>query len=154
MGHPPSVPVQSRSLGDIEQYRIPDGGVMTAQKFPKRRRDGSFCVEVIAKTNIATASSLAERVNTWVARWIQKNRYWNWELAKFERKPPLDFFEDFVAPPECSVASADSIRLRLECRPAAKKLWRDWLVLRFLHDLLPAFQEITSVEKIRDCSEM
>ncbi len=92
----------------------------------------------------------ASRLTVWLDRWIRENRYWKWSLAK-STGGLLDFFDDFVEPPSAVVRAPDFVCLHFECRPAAKKWWKDWLVLRVLKDIHAVFAEVTGVEKIGNC---
>lgn len=124
-------------------------GAMMRIKFPTKRSDGSFCIEIKLRVNAGEYTELADRVVSWSDRWIEENRFWSTSLAE-SVGGRLDFLEDFTGPPACS-ATHSSLLLRFESRRAASKWWKDWLVLRFLKDLQTAFNEI-SVESIGDCT--
>jgi hypothetical protein len=118
--------------------------------FPKRRSDGSFCIEVRLRVDSQQLDVLANRLNAWLDQWVLANRFWKWSLAK-RAGGLLDFLDDFVGPPAVVVRTPAFICLRFECRPQAKKWWKDWLVLRILKDIHAAFDEVIAVENIGDC---
>jgi hypothetical protein len=116
-------------------------------KLPKKRPDGSFCVEITLRVNTNDAKGLAARITSWLKEWTQRNRYWNW----FEEN--LDFFNDFAEPPTCAERTQESLVVRVEGRPKFTKWWKDWIVLRLLKDLQGQFDEITAVEAFVNCPE-
>jgi hypothetical protein len=116
-------------------------------KFPKRRADGAFCVEITLLVNTHDLEGLAARITSWMDQWTQGNRYWNCFGVV------LDFFDDFVRPPICVKHTSESLILRVEGRPDSKKSWRDWIVLRLLKDLQEEFHEITAVESFANCPD-
>ena len=124
-----------------------------APKFPKRRSDGSFCVEVRLRVDSRQPDVLADRLTAWLHQWLRTNRYWKWSLAK-SAGGVLDFLDDFVGLPTVVVCAPAFVCLRFECRPKAKKWWKDWLVLRMLQDIHAAFAEVTAVEKIGNCPSL
>jgi hypothetical protein len=116
-------------------------------KFPKKRPDGSFCVEIALRVNTSDPEGLAARITSWLEEWTQRNRYWNW----FEET--LDFFNDFAGSPICTEHTPESVIVRVESRPKFTKWWRDWIVLRLLKDLQSQFHEIIAVEAFANCLE-
>jgi hypothetical protein len=117
-------------------------------KFPKRRADGSFSVEVTLRVNSKQPDVLAARVNSWLGEWVQANRFWKFSHHPESSDGVLDFLRDFTGPPSCIARGTDFLDLRLEGSPETNKAWRDWLVIRLLKDLTAAFVEITAVEEI------
>ena len=115
-------------------------------EFPARRSDGSFSFDVILRTDAGDLNELAGKVTDWSVGWVQSNRYWKTSL--YVPEETLDFFNDFSAAPTCLAAPEGALILRIECRPEAQKRWRYWLVLRLLKELVAAFPEITSVERM------
>jgi hypothetical protein len=90
---------------------------------------------------------LTQRIQGWIEGWVNTNRYWT--LGK-----TLDFFDDFAGLPVCRAGGANVICLRMECRAEAKKQWKDWLAVRLLKELMAAFAEVKSVDKITNCREV
>jgi hypothetical protein len=119
-------------------------------RFPKGEADGSFCIEVTLRVGSGDPAALADRVTLWLEKWVNANRFWRTSL--YAPEETLDFLDEFAEVPTCVVGTSSSLNLRLKCRPEAKKRWKDWLVLRLIKELLLAFKEVTSVEKISDCS--
>jgi len=119
-------------------------------KFPKRRLDGSFCVEVRLRVNSPEPDVLERRITTWLDEWTETNRHWKRSEAG-STGGSVDFFEEFAGPPSNVKCKNNLLRFRLEGRPAAKKIWKDWLILRLLKELVGAFHEITALEEIVDC---
>ena len=116
-------------------------------KFPKKRADGSFCVEIALRVDTDDAEGLVARITSWLEEWTQKNRYWNW----FEEK--LDFLNDFTGPPTCAKRSPESLVVRVEGTPQFTKWWKDWIGFRLLKDLQKQFPEITAVQDVENCPE-
>jgi hypothetical protein len=116
-------------------------------KLPKKRADGSFCVEIALRSDTDDAERLAARITTWLEEWTQKNRYWNW----FEER--LDFLNDFAGPPTCAKRSPELLVVRVEGTPQFTKWWKDWIGFRLLKDLQKQFPEITAVEGVENCAE-
>jgi hypothetical protein len=122
-------------------------------KFPKRRADGSFCVEVMLRVDAKETDVVASRVNSWLDEWVESNRYW--KVSHPESSDGLlDYFRDFTGPPSCFTPEPGFLCLRLEGRPETKQAWKDWLVLRLLKDLGQAFHEIRAVGKIQTCADV
>lgn len=116
-------------------------------KLPKKRADGSFCVEIALRVDTDDAKGLAARMTLWLEEWTHENRYWNW----FEET--LDFLDDFAGPPTCVERSPESLIVRVEGTPKFTKCWKDWIVLRLLKDLQSQFHEITDVQTVMNCLE-
>ena len=114
-------------------------------KLPKKKPDGSFCLEIALRVNTSDPKGLAVRITSWLEEWTQKNRYWNW----FEQT--LDFFNDFAGSPICAERTSEFVIVRVEGRPKFSKWWKDWIVLRLLKDLQSQFQEIIAVDAFVNC---
>src|SRR6185369_7452123 len=94
----------------------------------------SFCKEITLESNANDLNDLAERITLWANEWARKHRHW--ESPLFEHVGgSLDFFEDFAAPPICRVGLPNTIIVRLQGTPEARKYWKDWLALRFIPDM-------------------
>jgi hypothetical protein len=115
--------------------------------FPKKRLDGSFCIEITLHVNTKDGKGLATRITSWLKEWTQRNRYWN----LFEEN--LDFFNDFAEAPTCAARTQESLVVRVEGRPKFTKRWKDWIVLKLLKDLQAQFDEITAVEAFVNCPD-
>jgi hypothetical protein len=119
-------------------------------KFPKRRADGSFCVQISLQTDAPDPAQLANRINSWFCEWAQANRYWH---TKFSNVSP-DFFDQFIEAPSCIVSGDGFLYLRIEGKADAKKWWKDWMILRIMPAVREAFKEITGFEKISNCPDV
>ena len=49
--------------------------ITTKGRFPKRRDDGSFCVEVALRFTAQQPDALVKMVNEWIVEWVSINRY-------------------------------------------------------------------------------
>ena len=118
-------------------------------KFPARRADGSFCIEIGLQGTGHIEADVA-RIRTWISdTWMPGNKTWtrNWESGRVEL---LQYDDEFSAPPESVAGPNSEVQLRLQGRKTAK-WWKDWMVLRFLHDLKAAFPEFGEILYIRNC---
>jgi hypothetical protein len=68
---------------------------MAPVKFPRRRSDGSFCVEVVLHIDTQGPVVLASRVTSWLVEWVQANRYWTTSFGD-RKSGVLDFFDEFA----------------------------------------------------------
>jgi hypothetical protein len=127
---------------------------MRPEKFPKRKPDGSFCIELTLGVGTRDTAELASRMTAWIEEWVRANRYWKTVLAD-RVGGVFDFYDEFVRPPYCVTRYSGSLLLRLEGRPGAGKWWKDWILSRLIMDLRVAFKEIQHypVEGIRNCQE-
>ena len=120
-------------------------------KFPNRRPDGSFCVEVTLGKNVGQVEPSADQVNAWLERWAQANRIWT--TSPYGPKESLDFFDEFAEIPTCVAGESGRLLLRLQGRPEATRRWKDWLVLKFLSDLRIAFEGKLAFEGAANCPD-
>lgn len=114
-------------------------------RFPKRHADGSFCVRVALSCQEGVASDeLAGRLSEWFAEWTANNENWEW-LGRTQK-----YSSEFDGPPSDVRVEGSRLTFRLRGAPAATKLWRDWLALRIVRDLVDAFPQIAGVERIAE----
>lgn len=127
---------------------------MRQELFPKRRLDGSFCIETRLAIEAKDPAVLASQINSWIEEWVRSNRYWKSKFAEAEGGV-FDFFNEFARPPFCVTRASGSLFLRVEGCPGAGKWWRDWIGSRLLPDLRSAFKEIRPrpMENARNCPE-
>jgi len=116
-------------------------------KFPKRKSDGSFCVEITLLVNTNEIDNLAARITSWLDQWTKENRHWKWQGQL------LDFFAEFTGSPTCVKRTPESLSLRVQGRPGSTKWWKDWIVLRLLKDLKGKFSELKAGGRFKDCPE-
>jgi len=121
-------------------------------RFPRRRSDGSFCVEVLFRVTSSQLESIPSRITDWADEWVRANRHWKFKHPE-SRDSGLDFLRDFTGPPKCFAVHPGLISIRFEVQPESKKAWKDWLGFRFVKELRQAFPEITALEKVRNCAD-
>jgi hypothetical protein len=119
-------------------------------RFPARRSDRSFCIDVVFRVKSGQMKSLPSRIAKWSDEWVEVNRHWKSKHPE-SSDGVLDFLRDFSGPPQSLTLGPDSISLRFEVRPESKRAWRDWLGIRFVKELRQAFPEITTLEAVRNC---
>jgi len=130
----------------------PNDGVI----FPKRRPDGSFCVEVTLAAN-TNDEDLGGRIRQWLTEvWMPSNTAWLrvWKTGpglSVERPELLHYGDEFLSPPILISSVAAEVRFQLRGRDPKQKLWRDWLVLRILPDLKANFPEVGDTLSITNC---
>jgi hypothetical protein len=81
-------------------------------KFPERRPDGSFSVEITLRVNSKQADVLVASVNSWLGQWVQANRFWKFPHHPESSDGVLDFLRDFTGPPSCIARGTDFLALR------------------------------------------
>jgi hypothetical protein len=123
---------------------------MARVRFPKRRSDNSFCIEVQLRIDSADAQRFRDEIDVWLRDWIRDNRVWirDWSTGIQEY---LHFNNEFEPGPKVLLSDSSVIRIQLEGKPTAK-WWKDWLVFRILKELCARFPEILEVLTIGDCS--
>src|SRR5437867_2814598 len=118
---------------------------MSKIKFPKRRPDGSFCIEVILHIVSDDPEGLLKRVRDWAIQWAKANQVWTRKWCTGEglqnQEEELQYIQDFNQEPLPIACSTTELKIQLECKPSAQ-LWKDWLVSRILPDLKTSFPEI------------
>lgn len=94
--------------------------------FPRRRPDGSFCVEVTLAVSTQD-ESLAERIQQWLTEvWVPSNTTWLrvWKTGpglSVEQPELLRYSDEFLSPPTVTSSMATEIRLRLRGERPAKE---------------------------------
>jgi hypothetical protein len=126
---------------------------MSAVKFPKKRVDGSFCVELALPVVTSHPDELLQRVQQWAVSWRQANEVWvrDWKSTAGE-KEHLNYDSEFKQAPKPVSRTSSELRIQLEAKPSAK-WWRDWMVLRLINDLKLAFPEIQTGGMVKNCDE-
>lgn len=125
-------------------------------KFPRRRPDGSFCVEVTFAVR-TTDEGLGERIQQWLTQvWVPSNTTWLrvWQTGpglSIERPELLRYSDEFLSSPTVTSSMATEIRLQLRGKNRKRKLWKDWIVSRIMPDLRAHFSEISDFLSITDC---
>ena len=122
---------------------------MSEVRFPKRREDNSFCVEVTLAVHTVEPEELLRRVQDWSSRWMEANRVWE-PQRDAENMGQLLYGQEFKTEPIPVSCTRTELKLRLEGQPSAER-WRDWLVLRIIPGLKAAFTEIQDVSGMKDC---
>jgi hypothetical protein len=127
---------------------------MRPEIFPKRRPDGSFCIEEQLSVDTEDPAVFTTRISSWIEGWVRANRFWDCNLAEIDGGA-LDFYDEFTRPPYCVMGDSGSIFLRVEGRPGARNLWKDWILSRLMKDLIAAFKELKPpyIESARNCPE-
>jgi hypothetical protein len=123
---------------------------MNLVKFPKRRPDGSFCVEVTLRHTSGDTAALASELREWIATdWTPQNNLWtrNWSNGSVEE---LRYLDEFSAAPRLTSCENGELIIVLDGKPNAGKVWKDWLVSRMWPDIKKCFPEITDLCSIRD----
>ena len=124
--------------------------------FPRRRPDGSFCVEVTFVTTTKD-ESLAGKIQQWLTEaWVPSNTTWlrTWRTGpdlSIERPELLHYWDEFLSTPAV-MSMGTEFRLQLHGKDPQRKLWKDWLILRILPDLKVHFPELGDALRITDCA--
>jgi hypothetical protein len=118
---------------------------MTQPIFPKRRSDGSFCIEVSLRIESKAPADLKARVTRWLEDWPAANASRRWFREE------VRYSDQFTGPPFDADCHDGSLSFKIEGRPAAK-WWKDLLLIGLVKDLHDAFPEVTGVEHITDCA--
>src|SRR5215470_7253138 len=117
-----------------------------AARFPHRRDDGSFCVEIFLRFESEAPEQLSTRISTWLRVWVGRNQHSTWFAED------VAYEDEFAGQPSDVELGDGVLRFRMECQPNAR-WWKDWLVVGLLTDMQREFVEIKGVEKIGSCSE-
>ena len=122
---------------------------MNKVRFPKRRPNGSFCVEVALKADSGDPVLLGKRVQEWWSTaWMPANREWRRSWSS-DQTQTLSYSDEFDGEPRVWRCTSE-LRFRFEGKPSAK-WWRDWLVSRILPDLKSKFPEVQDFVRITNC---
>jgi hypothetical protein len=131
---------------------------MNRAKFPARKDDGSFCVEIGLSVVRAGDNNLKSNIRDWIAAdWMPRNLVWKREwrtggsLGTISEQA-LNYQSEFMGAPEIVGYDASVLQIRVVGRESAK-FWKDWLISRFLPDLKAKFPEVGDQLYIRNCEE-
>jgi hypothetical protein len=129
---------------------------MIAAKFPSRKVDGSFCVEVGLQLLEGTPDDICDLIDQWFSNgWMSENKTWTrtWLTgANFEtkRNEVLVYSDEFLSAPEVSLGGKSELQIQL-LGTKSSKFWKDWLVSKIAPDLKEKFPYIGELLYIRDC---
>lgn len=119
-------------------------------RFPKKRADGSFCIEVSIPVSTDDPEGLLRSVQDWLSQWAKANQIWIRTWQPTGRIEELFYGQEFKGAPQPISCDSSELKIRLEGQPSAK-WWKDWMVSRILADLKAAFSEIRAIGHLRDC---
>ena len=122
---------------------------MSKVRFPKRRDDGSFCVEVTLVVQAAEPEALLRGVQAWSSGWAETNQVWNWKWDTGGEEELL-YGREFKREPKPVSCTSTELKIQLEGQPSAER-WKDWLVFRIIPELKAAFAEVQDVSSVKDC---
>ncbi len=138
-------------MAKTERFRqILEGSMSTKAAFPKRKSDGSFCIEVSFPVITNDCEDLLRRVKLWAGDWMTTNTVWKRKWDPSGREETLYYDEEFKTEPNPVSCTSNELKIRLEGQPSSK-WWRDWLVSRIIHDLRQRFNEVQSGGSLKDC---
>jgi hypothetical protein len=129
---------------------------MSNVKFPARREDGTFQVEIVMSVTADGAGSLCADIQEWWNNeWFPKNQIWRriWTSAGSESIEDLTYCDEFSSPPRVLPGDSPQLHLVLEGKSSAK-WWKDWMVMRVIPDLKSRFPQIGEVQAIRDFEQV
>jgi hypothetical protein len=133
-------------------------GEMSPAKFPARKPEGSFCVEVGLEIASNVREDLVPSVQAWIHEaWMPRYTTWSrdWKTGPdlaTTRVQRFHYDDEFAAPPEVVAGLNSELRLRLRGKKTAK-FWRDWLISRLIPDLKVAFPALGELLYVRNCAE-
>lgn len=131
---------------------------MRHAKFPARKADGSFCIEIGVRMAGDLSVDAVPRIQQWISGvWMPHHMTWTreWRTGSnfaTSKEQILNYSDEFAAPPEVSLGPASELRLRLKGNKTAK-FWRDWVASRIVPDLKEAFPGVEDLLYIRNCDE-
>jgi hypothetical protein len=131
---------------------------MNASKFPSRKVDGSFCVDVGLQLLEGAPDNICKVIDEWFSdAWMGANKTWTrtWSTGanlEVKKDEVLVYSDEFLRAPMASLGSKSELRIRLFGTKSAK-LWKDWLVSKIAPDLKERFPYIGELLYIQDCVE-
>ncbi len=113
-------------------------------KFPRRRPDGSFSLNLRFASNGHADSQ--EVIDQWLSKWASSNDKW---IRKWQSGHPLsvvetevlEFSAAYVRAPRLAERSERSITIRLDSTPEAV-YWKDWYA-KLVLDFIVAFPQFS-----------
>jgi hypothetical protein len=130
---------------------------MSPARFPARKADGSFCVEIgVQMTDLQI--DFVSCVQTWINdAWMPQHGTWTreWKTGSnlaTRQVQELRYDDEFMGPPEVAAGSASELQLRLRGKKTAK-FWKDWVVSRLMPDLKAQFPGVGELIYLRDFTE-
>jgi len=123
---------------------------MSKVQFPKRKADGTFCVEVTLRVTTSDAEELLRRMTNWMNQWVKANQVWIRVWEPSGRVEKLRYDEEFKGIPRIVFSDSREIKIQVDGHFSAR-WWKDWLVLKIIQELKEAFTEIQANGSIKDC---
>lgn len=122
----------------------------TEARFPKKRPDGSFSVEL----SFGMKGTLnSHRIAAWLADWSATNSEWvrEWRGAAHAvvETDVLRWSDAYVRGPTITSITTEGIVIRLDARPDAP-FWKDWMV-RLIEDFVSEFPELKFEGAVESC---
>ncbi len=107
-------------------------------KFPTKRPDGSFSLELRFRTQQAVEDEIVQR---WVSNWVGTNQVWIrvWRGPKRQvmQTDVLRWFDNFSHEPSIIAVTTETLLLRLDAIAGAI-FWKDWMV-RLIEAIIAEF---------------
>jgi hypothetical protein len=131
---------------------------MNPTKFPSRKADGSFCVDVGLQLLEGTPGDICKLIDSWFSdTWMDANKTWTrtWSTGpnlEVKKDEVLAYSDEFLRTPMASLGNKSELRIRL-FGTKSSRLWKDWLVSKIAPDLKAQFPYIGDLLYIRDCAE-
>jgi hypothetical protein len=142
-------PIFITGTGGQRCWSIYKGAAMNKVKFPKRQSDGSFCIVARFSTKVKNEAQLSA-INEWLRDWVKRNPTW---VGKYNTggETVYKYKSEFRRAPIAFLSPVDELQIQFEGQPTAKKMWKDWLILRIIPELRAAFPVISEPVVIVDC---
>jgi hypothetical protein len=115
-------------------------------KFPKRRPDGTFCVEIVFRLETDSPDELLLRVTAWLRDWVARNPRSTWFGEE------VSYSDEFAGAPFGIKCDTKELHFKMEGQASAK-WWKDWLVIGLLSEIEKAFVEIKKIHSVRNCED-
>jgi len=131
---------------------------MNTAKFPSRKVDGSFCVDVGLQLLDESPDNICNLIDEWFSGvWMAANKTWTrtWSTGanlEVKKDEVLVYSDEFLRAPTASLGSESELRIRLFGTNSAR-LWKDWLVSKIAPDLKEKFPYIGDLLYIKDCAD-